>query len=107
MASSMYNICLSGAEIVELLEADDPVSDIDISDESAESEPDYTGNHSDWDSDGENDEENSSGVQKKSQTMDNWLSVDMLYVLNRFPFFLTIWTKKECYYASKIIFVIL
>ena len=85
MASSMYNSCLSGAEIVELLEADDPVSDIDISDESAESEPDYTSNHSDSESDGEN-VENSSGVQNKSQTRDNWLPVDMSYVPNRFLF---------------------
>ena len=82
MASSISN-----AEIVALLEADVPVSD--ISDENEESEPDFIGNHTDSDTDGENDKQDDCNLHNKIQTQcanAKWLPVDVLYVPQKFKF---------------------
>jgi hypothetical protein len=52
----VYVNSLCSIEIVGLLENHDPVSD--LSGNSEDSEPDFTGNHCDSDSDGENGKEN-------------------------------------------------
>lgn len=78
MASSIYKQSISSGEIVTLLEANESVSD--FSDDSEDSEPDFTGNQSISDSEIEGDGNNE--VTKQL----GWQTVNESYVPNKFPF---------------------
>jgi hypothetical protein len=92
MASSVYGNSLSSFEIVGLLENDDPVND--LSGESKDSEPDFTENH--CDSDSENDKANQSYARHTTQTHTvQWQNVDDFYVRNKFTFFSVCGPKKS------------
>jgi hypothetical protein len=96
MESSVYGNSLSNVEIVGLLENDDPVSDLSC--DSEDSEPDFTGNHCDSDSnsDSENDKENKSDACNITQTHSvQWQNVDDFYVPSKFTFSSACGAKKS------------
>jgi hypothetical protein len=66
MAGPSHSYHISSPEIVNLLEIDEPV--IDFSGENVESEPDYTGNESDSESDNGIGEENSDEASNPTQS---------------------------------------
>jgi hypothetical protein len=100
MASSVYSNSLCSVEIVGLLENDDPVSD--LSGESEDSEPDFSGNHCDSHSDSENDKENLSDACNITQTHSiQWQNVDDFYVPNKFMFSSVCGAKKSATSSSE------